>query len=112
MLPEGMLEHFELLDIRESSNIETKKGEYHIYLNEKNTLPSNYTDYESKGFYPEKHVQDFPVRGKGLHLHIKRRRWRHKYGTKPDIKSDYSFIAKGVKLTDELAHFLKEGSTK
>ena len=110
LLPEGMLEHFVIVSICEATNLKTKKGEDHIELDEKNNLPSKYKDYESKGFLARKHVQDFPVRGKGLHLHIRRRRWRDKHGHKPDIKSDYSFIAKGVMLTDELAHFLKDGS--
>ncbi len=30
---------------------------------------------QSKGFFPEAIVQDFPIRGKNVFLHITRRRW-------------------------------------
>jgi hypothetical protein len=77
-------------------------------LVEKNQLPSCYhnLDYESKGFCPEKIVQDFPIRGKAVYLVIKRRRWRNKESSK-GIKSDYSFIAEGSKITIDLSAFLK-----
>lgn len=106
-LPSGLLERFELIRVEELGNTKNKKLEYHIWLDENNDLPAMYENYESKGFYPVKIVQDFPIRGKAVFLHIRRRRWRDKIGLKPDIKSDYSFIANGVKLTKELATFLK-----
>lgn len=112
LLPKGLLDKFEVRRIEELGNIKSKKLEYHIWLDENNTLPLKYKDYESKGFYPSKVIQDFPIRGKALFLHIRRRRWRDKKGLQPDIKSDFSFIARGVKLTEELAIFLKGGSTK
>ena len=54
-----------------------------------------------------KRVQDFPIRGKALYLVIKRRRWRLKKDRKVEIKSDYSFISEGSKLTKGIADFLK-----
>ena len=66
----------------------------------------NSSDYESKGFLSSKRVQDFPLRGKAVYLVVKRRRWRHKQ-TKEEIQSDYSFIAEGSKLTQELSNFIK-----
>ncbi len=112
ILPSGLLERFDLVRVEELGNIKSKKIEYHIWLDENNDLLARYENYESKGFYPSKVVQDFPIRGKAVFLHIRRRRWRDRAGLKPDIKSDYSFIAKGVKLTEELAIFLKGGSSK
>jgi hypothetical protein len=78
-------------------------------LNEKNELPLGYDRalYESKGFYSEKTVQDFPVRGKPLYLVVRRRRWRLKTDHKVVVQNDYSFVAEGVKLTQEVADFLK-----
>ncbi len=75
---------------------------------EKNELPIGYNklNYESKGFYPAKTIQDFPIRGKAVYLVIKRRRWREKQN-RTEIKSDYSFIADGSKSTLELSDFLK-----
>lgn len=109
LLPADLLEHFEVIIVKELGEVSSKKMEFHIDLEEKNQLPNSYNqeDYESKGFYPEKRIQDFPVRGKALYLNIKRRRWRSKDKTLPDIKSDYSFISEGSKLTQELSDFLK-----
>lgn len=52
-------------------------------------------------------IQDFPICGKAVYLVIKRRRWRDKATQSVEIKSDYSFIAEGSKLTVELSDFLK-----
>ena len=54
-------------------------------------------------------IQDFPIRGKGVYLRIKKRRWRHKQ-TGEIIKRDYSFMAEGSKFTTELSDFLKDTS--
>ncbi len=108
-LPKGLLAHFQITDFQELGHIASKTDSYFIFLEEKNELPSFYDKslYESKGFYEEKTIQDFPIRGKTVYLVVKRRRWRLKSEPKEIIKSDYSFIAKGVKLTQEVADFLK-----
>jgi hypothetical protein len=108
-LPAGLLEHFVITDFKEAVRNEEKQTSFFIYLEEKNELPEGYeaSSYESKGFYGEKTVQDFPIRGKALYLVVKRRRWRLKSDPNIIIKSDYSFIADGVKLTQEVSDFLK-----
>jgi hypothetical protein len=109
LLPTGLLGYFDVITVRELGDLSTKKMVFHIQLEEKNQLPKcyNQSEFESKGFYPEKTIQDFPVRGKALYLDIKRRRWRSKDKALPDIKSDCSFIADGSKITKELSGFLK-----
>lgn len=108
-LPAGLLNYFDVIDFKELGNITTKKDCFHIYLDEKNRLPAGYisTEYESKGFYSRTSIQDFPIRGKAVYLCLRRRRWRHKNDKSIIIKSDYSFIAEGSKLTVELSDFLK-----
>lgn len=108
-LPEDLLDHFDVISVLELGDCSTKKMIFEIHLEEKNQLPSHYKkeDYESKGFYSSKRVQDFPIRGKALYLVIKRRRWRLKQDKKAEIKSNYSFISEGSKLTKEIADFLK-----
>ena len=107
-LPAALLDHFDIEMVAELGEVSHKRIVYHIHLTEKNTLPKGYTvgHYQSKGFYNPKIIQDFPIRGKAVYLVIKRRRWRHK-ATKQELKSDYSFIAEGSKLTKELSDFLK-----
>ena len=53
LLPEGTLDYFDLVDVKESVN------EVVFYLEEKNIVPEKYTDQdtESKGFYG---VSGFP----------------------------------------------------
>ncbi len=69
LLPEGMLDYFELSKI-----VEALPG-LHIYLEEKNVTPTEYKDQklESKGFLPEIYIQDFPIRNQRVTLCIKRR---------------------------------------
>ncbi len=108
-LPAGLLEHFVITDFKEAVRREEKQTSFFIYLEEKNELPDGYDAslYESKGFYGEKTVQDFPIRGKALYLVVKRRRWRLKSDPNIIIQGDNSFIPDGVKLTQEVADFLK-----
>lgn len=108
-LPKGLLEHFDIIDFKELGLVSIKKDCFFIYLDERNELPFGYdqTLYESKGFFKEKTIQDFPIRGKALYLVVRRRRWRLKTDPGTIITSDYSFIAQGVKLTQEVADFLK-----
>jgi len=67
-LPAGLLDHFDIEYIEEVGDMETKKMVSRIGLTEKNVLPIslNPNDYESKGFYESKKVQDFPIRGKAV----------------------------------------------
>ena len=50
LLPEGTLDYFDLVDVKENVN------EVVIYLEEKNIVPEKYTDQdtESKGFYEDR----------------------------------------------------------
>ena len=109
-LPEELLLHFDIVSIKELGDISSKKDCLYIYLDEKNNVPSQYSsdEYESKGFYERKLIQDFPIRGKAVFLGISRRRWRNKNVRSIEIKSDFSFIAEGSKLTVELSDFLKD----
>ena len=108
-LPSRFLSHFEIVGFKELGDIHTKKDCFFIYLDEKNILPkdNDIYEFESKGFYERTVIQDFPIRGKAVYLCVKRRRWRNKIDKSIEIKSDYSFIAEGSKITIELSDFLK-----
>ncbi len=107
-LPSLLLEYFDISDVSEKESEETKMKYLQIDMVEKNIIPSGYesSEYESKGFYNVKLIQDFPVRGKAVYLAIKRRRWRYKT-EHTEIHNDYTFIADGSKFTKELSDFLK-----
>lgn len=103
LLPEGILEYFEIVSHKTSGD------KIHFYLEEKNRLPQEYQSEiaQSKGFLPEITVEDFPLRGKSVLLHIKRRRWTL-VDTGKIIKRDWHLIAKGTRITNEFASFLKD----
>ena len=109
LLPAGILENFTITKIEELDEESSNDKKIQIELEEKNILPQNYdsSQYESKGFYPVKLVQDFPIRGKAVYLAIKRRRWRHKIDKSEIIHNDYTLIAENSKITQELSDFLK-----
>ena len=109
-LPQGLLTHFDIVDFKELGDLQTKNDCFYIYLDEKNILPKDFknAEFESKGFYERTIIQDFPIRGKAVYLGIRRRRWRNKFDKSIEVKSDYSFIAEGSKLTVELSVFLKD----
>jgi len=102
-LPEGILEYFDIVSHTSSSD------KIHLYLEEKNILPVEYKSEiaQSKGFSPEITVEDFPLRGKSVLLHIKRRRWTLVNNGKI-IKRNWNLIAKGTRITNEFASFLKD----
>ncbi|MEI7513691.1 MAG: hypothetical protein WCJ74_03675 [bacterium] len=108
LFPSELIEHFELVLVHELGHVEAKEDFIEVVFEEKNILPDGYSvaDYESKGFY-SKQIQDFPIRGKAVFLHVRRRVWRHKI-TKETITKDFTFMAEGAKFTAEMAAFLKE----
>lgn len=112
LLPSELVSHFRITNVKELGDLRTKRMILEIYMEEHNVLPPGYSSsqYESKGFLSRSRIQDFPIRGKAVYLLIKRRRWRDKQ-TGEEIRSDYSFISQGSKLTKELSDFLKGTGT-
>jgi hypothetical protein len=102
-LPDGILDYFEIVGDR------LQNDRVHFYLEEKNILPQEYQSEiaHSKGFSPEITVEDFPLRGKSVLLHIKRRRWTL-VKTGKIVKRDWNMVAKGTRITNEFASFLKD----
>ena len=104
-LPEVLIEYFELTNYIQKEEQE----ELHFYFKEKHILPDNIkgSKLTSKGFYPESTVQDFPIRGKQVYLHITRRRWLEETTNKV-VSRNWVLVAKGTRITSEFATFLKE----
>jgi len=102
ILPQGILEYFLLTDFTSSTS------EISLYLEEKNMIPEEYGSDKliSKGFFDEITVQDFPLRGKAVYLHIRRRRWLNQT-TGAVVFRDWNMVAQGTRMTTEFASFLK-----
>ncbi|MEG1498782.1 MAG: hypothetical protein RR393_05095 [Bacteroidales bacterium] len=54
--------------------------------------------YISKGFTKESTVQDFPIRGKALYLHLRKRKWLEQE-TGNIISSSYDLSTSGARLS-------------
>ena len=103
LLPEVLVTYFDLTEH------EVKDEEIHFYFTELNDIPKELTGVKlhSKGFFPEATVQDFPIRGKNVFLHITRRRWLDG-STGNVVTRDWRLVAKGTRITNGFASFLKE----
>jgi hypothetical protein len=108
IFPTEFLDSFSITGFDKLCDISTRSEFYTVYIDERLKFPLGHVlgDYESKGFDQGKTVQDFPIRGKAVYLVIRTRLWRHKSNGKI-IKNNYSYIAQGAKLTQELSDFLK-----
>ena len=103
LLPEYLVAYFDF------AKSEEKEGLLHLYFEEENSIPKEFSslNLQSKGFHQEITVVDFPLRGKAVKLHIKRRRWT-KIKSGKIVQRDWSLIAKGTRMTQDFAEFLKK----
>lgn len=103
ILPEFLINHFDLVN-----NI--KIGEVmHLYFEELNIVPKEEVSIIliAYGFHKEVTIQDFPLHGNTVYLHVKRRRWLDR-DTKEVVQRNWNLVAQGTRMTTEFAAFLKE----
>ncbi|WP_308993943.1 transposase [Mariniflexile litorale] len=102
ILPELLVNHFDI------AKHEIKDGVVHLYFEEKIATPKEekHRVLIAHGFHKAITIQDFPLRGKTVYLHIKRRRWLDKK-TKEIVQRDWDLVAQGTRMTVEFAAFLK-----
>ena len=103
ILPEFLINHFDLVK-------NTKNGEVmHLYFEERNQRPKEESTriLIAHGFHKEVTIQDFPLRGNTVYLHVKRRRWLDKK-TKQVVHRDWNLVAQGTRMTTDFAASLKE----
>ena len=103
LLPEIIVDYFELTAYKKEEDI------LHLYLKEIHSILKEYRKYKlsSKGFSQEITVQDFPIRRHQVYLHITRRRWLNE-DTDQVVFRDWKLVAKGTRVKQEFASFLKE----
>ncbi len=102
VLPSFLVDYFDLV------KSEKKQEVLHLYFEERNTPPeSSSNTLLSKGFHKEVIIQDFPLRGNRVYLHVKRRRWTDK-SSGAILQRDWNLVAQGTRMTQEFAAFLKE----
>lgn len=105
IFPDMLMDYFSITGWQEH------EAKIEIWLDEKEFMERE--DYKkgtviSHGFTQEKVIQDFPLRGKPVYLHVRRHRWYDKE-TKETFSYSYDDLtAEGTKLTPEFVSFLKE----
>ena len=102
LLPELLVTHFEIVKHQKEKEV------LHLYFEEKKDVPEEFSSeiVISYGFHKEITIQDFPIRGKQVYLHIKRRRWFNKT-SKEVVQRNWDLVAQGARMTVEFAAFLK-----
>ena len=101
ILPGDVLAFFEV--VKES----TTSDQIDIYLDEKNIPPHEYGGQGvlSKGFTGTTRIQDFPLRGRSVYLHVRRREWQLPSGEV--VSNKFSLSSDGTRYSKEFASFLK-----
>ena len=102
LLPELLITHFDLTSHQIEGDV------LHLHFEEKSGIPKEFSSnlVIAHGFHKVITIQDFPVRGKKVFLHIKRRRWLDK-PSKQIVQRDWNLVAQGTRMTVEFAAFLK-----
>lgn len=115
MLPENMLDWFEVVRIEEKDNDKPcheldvlYPKVLHIYLDERDSRQGEELGLIPNGFTEPKEIHDYPVRSRKLVLHVRRRRYldadRHNI-----ILCTYPLAAEGTRLSVEYGAFFKDG---
>ena len=104
LLPEHMLDWFDLKNVFVEQKKETKL--VHIYLDENELRPDDRTDIRPNGFTRESVFHDFPIRGHEVLLPIRRRRWLD--SENHNVMTECEFIQESTRCSTELAAFLKD----
>lgn len=88
IIPDGVSEYFEL------THFTKEERRIDIFLEERNVTPEEYAGNKliSKGFFKPITLQDFPMRGHEVFLHVSRRRWLNQDINKVVVNSKFTFI--------------------
>lgn len=102
IIPSGVSDYFEMTHYSKNDD------RLDIFLDEMNVIPEEYQNNRllSKGFFEPITLQDFPIRGLQVYLHVKRRRWLNQ-DTKKVVYRNWILVAKGTRITADFAAFLK-----
>ena len=114
LLPENMLDYFELVRMEEGPVEAAPRRKMdrlyhsvlHIYLDELDNRSPKDRDLRPNGFTEATKVEDFPIRDRKVLLHIRRRRWLD-FDGKNVLFNIYPLYAEGTRYSPGLAAFLK-----
>ena len=103
LLPEEMVEYFEVVKVEKTPET------LDVTLEERDTGGDGNAEgrLRPNGFYEESTVRDYPVRGRKMTFHVKRRRWVDKE-TGKSVSKRWDIVAEGTRISKEFAAFLKD----
>lgn len=109
VFPQEIVENFTIV----KAELNSKEERLDVYLEENKILPSYLADLQvvSDGLTAATTIQDYPIRGNAVFLHIKRRKWLD-ITTKKIYTKSYDLTATGSQLTTEFVAFLKEADRR
>lgn len=112
MLPEGILDYFEITKIDEEVTNEKDETStviriLHIYLDERDLRDKVWHDMQPNGFTEPRLFNDFPQREHKVLLHVRRRRWLDENGHNVVLET-LPLVAEGTCYSVEFADFLKK----
>lgn len=102
LLPEEMVEYFEVVKVEKTSET------LDVTFEERDSGVDGYEagQLRPNGFYPESVFRDYPVRGRKMAFHVKRRRWVD-IKTGRSVSRQWDLVAEGTRFSKEFAAFLK-----
>ena len=107
IFPDVLADYFDVVDIQESVS------QFDFWLDERNFMEKS--DHKlgtvsSYGFTSERVIQDFPLRGKAVYLHVRRRKWRDSSNGEIFTYSYDDLTAEGSRLSPEFVSFFIQDS--
>ena len=104
-LPDGMIDWFEVVNIKEEPNRGTAQADVlynsvlHIYLDERDTRSGEEMGLKPNGFTEPTLIKDYPIRNRKVLLHVRRRRYLDA-DNRNVILNQYPLTADGTKVSD------------
>ncbi len=104
-LPSWLFDYFEFEKFTQTT------ARIDVYLGEKKQIPVPSESLISYGFTEYSIVQDFPIKGKAVYLHLRRRKWQNE-STGEIITRKFEVAYEGTRLTKDFVSFLKATNRK
>jgi len=105
VFPEVITENFEFVEYKESADRLDYWLDEREYMEREDYKKGTVHPY---GFTEERVIQDFPIRGHAVYLHVRRRKWTdHSTGEIFSYVYD-DLTEEGTRLTPEFVAFLKD----
>lgn len=103
LLPPEMVDYFEVV------KVDVTDTTLDVTLEERDLPVDGYErdGLRPNGFYEASTVRDYPVRGRKMTFHVKRRRWIE-LSTGKSVSRRWDLVAEGTRFSKEFAAFLKD----